>query len=601
MTVTLATLGECRATTDTGATLNCPNYAVVVMAYLYDIGHPVSRKGIAAMLWPMAAPDVQLTNLRSLLRRTFMAFEPAAISPLVAGTSTIELDRQALRVDFEVGEETELFANRLKRLIGATSSGFLRGHVEHSDALRTWSRAVESRLEEHLHQVVLQFSNDGNPQNIALIREASVYLKPRLAKIAAPATIGLPSFAEPRQGSPWSTSLSQSVLVEHAKPISAIPRVALLPPLFAKGADPILFRVACGLVEDVTIDLCRERTFAVVSPYTSDKLRHEANKAEFLQRHNVAYALDTRLSAKTLLVQLVFYPADEVIWAARLSLDGDHIVSGRQSLLSNICENVAGHVLRSRAKHDHYLVHADAYRSFLFGSQQMRKLSLPAVRKARKHFKSALLDTPRFALALSSLARTLYVEWLLTARGDPNLLSEADQLARQAIEADPLQSSGYRELGMTQIYLGDLDHSVAALAHAEYLSPHHADGLYSFGDTLVHASRPAEALVKLGSAIDHSPIAPDSYLWSAAGANYFLGRYSEAITLVNRMDDPSPADRIAAAAYAMAGDMRQARIRMRRVMETNPSFDVSKWLGMVPCKDPSQLDHYREGLLRAGF
>ncbi|WP_139311754.1 adenylate cyclase [Xaviernesmea oryzae] len=579
-----------------GETVRCPELAIILMAYLHDVGHPVSRRDAASLLWPQVTPAARLTNLRSLVRRTVQAFDEKGPCPLIVGNSTLTLDRALMRVDFAVDDEGEPYVERLRRLIAAVSGGFLRGDIEPSSPLWLWSRAVERRLQGCLDSLVKQADDRQDRQTEALLREAAVYLAPGGAHVSE---VRLPAAAVREAPKPFSISAPGAV--EGLEPHMAVPRIALLPPVPAKGTSSILFRLASAMVEDVTIDLCQERSFVVVSPYTADKLRGEANKAEFLQRHHVNYALDTRLSGETLLVQLIFYPTDEIIWAARLPIDRDNLVIGRQKLITDLCTNVTGHILRSRARHDHYLTHADAYRHYLLGSQQMLHLSLPAIRKARKHFRAAISATDGFALALSSLSRTLYVEWLLTARGDPDLLAEADRLARQAIAVDPMQSAGYRELGMTQIYLGDLDHSIEALAHAEQLSPHHADGLYSFGDTLVHASRPQEALVKLNSAMDHSPIVPDSYLWSAAGANYFLGRYGESIALVNRMNDPSPADRIAAAAYAMNGDLRQARVRVRRVMEANPSFDVLRWLDMVPVKDQAHLDHYREGLLKAGF
>ncbi len=381
----------------------------------------------------------------------------------------------------------------------------------------------------------------------------------------------------------------------------SLPRVALLPPPRLRGGDQTLHRVASALVEDVTVELCQERAFAIVSPYTAYRLRGDAGKVEFLRRHRVSYALDARLSNDTLVVNLIFFPLDELIWAARLPLTPETLLHGRQKLILDICLNVTKHIMRSQTTSGFYGICGEAYQSYLLGNQQLQKMSLPSLRKARRHFDEALSENAAFAPALSGIARTLYMEWLLTARGDTRLIAQSDEIARRAIAADPLQSSGYREFGMTQIYLGDIDASVEALAHAESLSPHHADGLYSYGDTLVHASRPAEALVKLNSALEHSPIAPDSYLWSAAGANYFLGRYEETLSLVHRMTDQTPGDRIAAAAHAMLGQMDEARARVRRVMEANPDFDVMKWLSLIVFKEQAQLDHYRDGLLKAGF
>lgn len=380
-----------------------------------------------------------------------------------------------------------------------------------------------------------------------------------------------------------------------------IPRVALLLPLRVAGNDHYTHQIASALVEDVTVALCQESTFAVVSPYTAYKLRGDASKIKFLRTHRVSYALDTRLSGDTMVVQLVFLPLDEMIWAARIELRADRLLKSRLSLITDICQQVTKHIMRSQALNGFYALQGEAYQSYLLGNHNLLKITLPGIRKARRHFEDALAGYAGFAPALSGVARTLYLEWLLTARGDIRLLQQSDTYARRAITVDPLQSSGYRELGMTQIYLGDVDQSVEALAYAETLSPHHADGLYSFGDTLVHASRPEEALVKLNSALDHSPIAPDSYLWSAAGANYVLHRYQAALSFIDRMKDPTLADRIAAAAHAMLGNAREAQTYVRRVMETTPGFDVNKWLSVIVFKDPAHRDHYREGLLKAGF
>lgn len=154
---------------------------------------------------------------------------------------------------------------------------------------------------------------------------------------------------------------------------------------------------------------------------------------------------------------------------------------------------------------------------------------------------------------------------------------------------------------MTKLYLGDVDESVAALSHAENLSPHFADVIYSHADTLVHASRPGDALEKIKKAIALNPLAPDSYLWCAAGASYFLEQYEDAVAYVEAMKDKTPAHRIAAASLAMMGDRRRAHVYRQRAAALNPVFDVEKWLSVVPFKEQWQKDLYREGLLKAGF
>jgi tetratricopeptide (TPR) repeat protein len=243
----------------------------------------------------------------------------------------------------------------------------------------------------------------------------------------------------------------------------------------------------------------------------------------------------------------------------------------------------------------------EAYHAYLVGSSLMSKLTLPHIRRARKAFKQSLSHKADFSPSFTGLARTFTSEWLVTAQGNNELLHLAEQNALRAIERDPESAAGHRELGVTKLYLGDVDASVAALHLAEELSPHFADVIYSHADTLVHASRPGDALAKIKKAISLNPIAPDAYLWCAAGASFFLEQYEEAIAYVEAMKDKAPAHRIAAASCAMIGDRKRALFHRQRAESINPVFDVEKWLAIVPFKEHWQKELYREGLLKAGF
>ena len=81
----------------------------------------------------------------------------------------------------------------------------------------------------------------------------------------------------------------------------------------------------------------------------------------------------------------------------------------------------------------------------------------------------------------------------------------------------------------------------------EELSPHYADVICSHADSLTHGANPKAALVKVSTALDLNPLAPDYYYWTAAGASYFLGEYTEALSYLDRMRDAGPASRLAAA------------------------------------------------------
>jgi tetratricopeptide (TPR) repeat protein len=202
---------------------------------------------------------------------------------------------------------------------------------------------------------------------------------------------------------------------------------------------------------------------------------------------------------------------------------------------------------------------------------------------------------------MSGLARTFHLEWLLLARRDAGLLDTAVRLAERAVEMDPADGRGHRELGVAQLYGRRFDESLMALAAAEHSSPRHADVLADYADTLLHASDPMEGVERIEAAIALNPICPDDYWWTAGGAYYLVENYAKSVDSLSRMTDQRPAGRLMAASLAMLGERIEARRYVRRVKEEHPDFRVDAWLSIVPFRDPRRRDHYEEGLRLAGF
>jgi tetratricopeptide (TPR) repeat protein len=390
------------------------------------------------------------------------------------------------------------------------------------------------------------------------------------------------------------------VRIEPGKPSSsALPRVVLLPPIPQGHVAGLA--IANALIEDVTIELCALRNISIVAPHTAEQIRRDSDKAQVVARHSISYLLETRLSTEGLYAQLIYFPTDEVIWATRFTMTSDALPTQRRLIAQRLTSSLVQELARNEQARLNIEADPQAYHSYLVGASLMGKLTLPHIRKARSAFKEALRYNPNFSPAFAGLARTYTSEWLVTAQGNEELLRLAETSADKAIEGDSIFAGGHRELGVAKLYLGDVDHSVSALSLAEELSPHFADVIYSHADTLVHASRPGDALSKIKKAISLNPISPDAYLWCAAGACYFLEQYEDAIDYVEAMKDKAPAHRIAAASCAMIGDRKRAHFYRQRAEALNPVFDVEKWLSVVPFKEQWQKDLYREGLLKAGF
>ncbi|RWY87874.1 peptide antibiotic resistance protein [Rhizobium leguminosarum] len=612
----LQTFGDLRLIETNGDPVRYPIKGLLMMAHLYaGASHELSRYELAQFLWNDVEPELARLNLRKLLSRIREADGGRAELPFDFTATTVRLNTQAVSSDLDIFRAGGSPLERLNAIAELTQRGFIGNIKPATKLIDAWIRAQRDAQALQLRQALLDalpdaqkpgatrsisgaalqiLERDPNDEQVrALLHLLSggSSLSERLPNGDGHARVQVKRFEAGGEATADIERMSPAPLI--------LPRLVLLPPT-SKHADAGL-ALANALIEDVTIELCALRNISIVAPHTAGQIRRDSEKAAVVARHSIAYLLDTRFSEEGLFAQLVYFPTDEIIWANRFTMTPDILPRQRRLIAQQLTMSVARELAENEEERLRFEANPEAYHAYLVGSSLMSKLTLPHIRRARKAFKQSLSHKADFSPSFTGLARTFTSEWLVTAQGNNELLHLAEQNALRAIERDPASAAGHRELGVTKLYLGDVDASVAALDLAEQLSPHFADVIYSHADTLVHASRPGDALAKIRRAISLNPIAPDAYLWCAAGASFFLEQYEEAIAYVEAMKDKAPAHRIAAASCAMIGDRKRALFHRQRAESINPVFDVEKWLAIVPFKEDWQKELYREGLLKAGF
>ncbi|MFS8144995.1 peptide antibiotic resistance protein [Rhizobium sp. BR 249] len=616
----LQTFGDLRLIETNGDPVRYPIKGLLMMAHLYTgPSRELSRYELAQFLWNDVEPEQARLNLRKLLSRIRETDGGRAEIAFDFTAATVRLNTQAVSSDLDIFRAGGVPLERLNAIAELTQRGFIGNIKPATKPIDAWIRAQRDIQALQLRQALLDALPDmHNPGDARIISSAALQIlerdpndeqvrallhqlsggssvSERLRNGEATARVEVKR-SESGGEAPGDASGDTGRI--SALPL-ILPRLVLLPPT-SKHADAGL-ALANALIEDVTIELCALRNVSIVAPHTAGQIRRDSEKAAVVARHSITYLLDTRFSEEGLFAQLIYFPTDEIIWANRFAMTPNTLPRQRRLIAQQLTLSVASELAENEEERLRFEANPQAYHSYLVGSSLMSKLTLPHIRRARKAFKQSLSHKPDFSPSFTGLARTFTSEWLVTAQGNDELLHLAEQHALRAIERDPSSAAGHRELGVTKLYLGDVDASVAALDLAEELSPHFADVIYSHADTLVHASRPGDALDKITRAISLNPIAPDAYLWCAAGASFFLEQYEQAIAYVEAMKDKAPAHRIAAASCAMIGDRKRALFHRQRAESINPVFDVEKWLAIVPFKEQWQKELYREGLLRAGF
>ena len=609
----LQTFGDLQLTDANGNAVRYPAKGLLMMAYLYTRRQQgLTRHELAGFLWADADAELAGLNLRKLISRIRRVDGDTVSPPFEITTNSIRLVTSVVSVDLQVLEAADPPLKKLHAITDLLQRGFMETLQPATKPIEDWiggeCRIQRLKLREALFDA-LPVAN--SPNHFRMLSGAGLHLlekdpddEPVRAMLRRlPGAAGLGEREKTGGSATYPVVKSLTDIDPRAEtappPRLVLPRLVLLPPT-SQGDAPGL-PLASALIEDVTIELCALRNISIVAPHTAEQIRRDSNKAVVVARHSISYLLDTRLSGEGLFAQLVYFPTDEILWASRFSMTTETLPMQRRLIAQQLTSSVVHELAKNEQTRLSIEANPQAYHSYLIGASLMGKLTLPHIRRARTAFKEALRYHADFSPAFIGLARTYTSEWLVTAQGNAELLQLAETNALKAIERDAAMPGGYRELGVTKLYLGDVDESVAALSLAEELSPHFADVIYSHADTLVHASRPKDALAKIQKAMALNPLSPDAYLWCAAGASYFLERYEDAIAYVEAMKDKAPAHRIAAASCAMMGERKRAQFYRQRAEILNPVFDLEKWLSVVPFKEQWQKELYREGLLKAGF
>ncbi len=660
MTYRLSLFGPPSLRDSGGIPASVPEKTFPLVAYLLlsARGGFANRAPISAFLWETAEANLAATNLRSLLARIRDRQRQLGFSIIQDDRGPVRLVPSSVQIDLmrfleavsqdraqDILELCELYSGDLLEHFASLGSEYDHWLQHQRSTLRdTFVRTVSARLEPadasldpltilHAAQRVIEADpyNEvayralmrirGQENRPAQVAEYFYALQARLAQDLgvrpAQQTIELFEALSPARPAQVARSANNHAETDSAligarslpsSPVPGLgvrigaPRITILPP--PGVAHPDHHQLANSLIEDVTLGLCRSNTFSVLAPYTARELSNSGKK-DLFATFAIDYAVETRLQnrggERWLSIKLIDARTREILWPAQYKFDSAHLAEDYRLLSAQILSSLTDKVESIELARYDVEQDATAYHMYLRGQRWAGILDLPHIRRARRAFKTTLASFPNFVPAVSGAARTYQLEWLLTARGDNDLLVQAEQLAARSIKIDPEDARGYRELGACNLYTGRFDESLAMLAEAELRNPQFADLLLDFGDALSHACQPDEALKKITRAISLNPLAPDYYWWIAAGASYLLHEYKDAIGLIQRMRDQTPAFRLLAVSWARLGERDKAAEYVRKVLEIHPDFSVRNWISILPIRDPQYVKDYEDGLREAGF
>ena len=393
------------------------------------------------------------------------------------------------------------------------------------------------------------------------------------------------------------------------------PSIAVLPFTNMSG-DPDQDYFADGIVEDITTALSRVRALFVIARNSSFTYKGRAVDVTRVGRElGVRYVLEgsVRKAGTQVRVsgQLIDASTGAYLWADRMDGALDDIFA----LQDRITTSVVGAILpmlekaeikRAQQKSTGSL---DAYDLYLRGMASVHQWNKEGIGEALRLFYQAIKLDPEYGSAYG-MAAWCYLRrksdgWM-TDRGQET--AEATRLAQRAAQVGKDDAVALSRAGFTLAFVSnDVDAGADLVDQAVLLNPNLAAAWHFSSRVKLLLDEAELAIEHAARAMRLSPLDPLIFLmqYSTALAHFHAGRYDEASLWAEKARRTnvnfSPALRVGASSYALAGKLAKAQELMALLRQADPDLTVAGLGELNPFRRRKDFANWVDGLREAGL
>ena len=407
------------------------------------------------------------------------------------------------------------------------------------------------------------------------------------------------------------TSERTKVAGEQASPPVSVrkPSIAVLPFVNMSG-DPEQEFFADGLTEDIITELSRFRQLLVISRNAVFVHKGKPIKAQKIAREfGVDYVVEgsVRKAADRVrvTVQLIDGETETHIWAERYDRKLEDIFAIQDEVTSAIAATLFGRI--EAARHDKVqrkpTENMAAYEYVLTGKVLHHRSNRESNTEAILMLNRAIDLDPNYAHAHAWKACVTGQAWLHGWCEDPvaSLQLILDEL-QIALALDDNDADVHRILAAVKLNFNEHDKAAYHQDRALSLNPNSDLIVVQQGEVLTWLGRPEEGIEWICRAMRLNPYHPERF-WSHLGRAQYTARiYPDAIESFSKLTAPDHTHHaFLAASSAQLGNRVAAVAHAREVLQRKQDFTVSGYLQTLHFQQPSDAEHVREGLLKAGL
>jgi len=386
------------------------------------------------------------------------------------------------------------------------------------------------------------------------------------------------------------------------------PSIVVLPFNNMSG-DPDQEFFADGLTEDILTELSRRHELFVISRNSSFVYKNRAvNVREIAEKLGAQYLVEGSVrkigDRVRVTVQLIDAANDAHIWADRYDRRLDDIFAIQDEITAAIAATLPGRV--EAAQRDQLArtkpANMAAYECALAAKVLHHRGTVADNKQAQSLIDRAVALDPDYAHAHAWRACILGQAWVHGWCEDKDAVwSEIVAALDRALALDDNDADVHRILAAVSVNNNELTTARYHQERALSLNPNYDLVVVQQGELLTWLGRPEEGIEWIRKAMRLNPHHPERF-WNHLGKAHFAAhQYGEAIEAfmhLSVMDDVQHA--FVAACYGWLGDEIAAAAHMKKVRTLLPKFGVESFLATLHYAQQSDVEHLREGLVKAG-
>jgi TolB-like protein/class 3 adenylate cyclase len=367
-----------------------------------------------------------------------------------------------------------------------------------------------------------------------------------------------------------------------------------------------------GLTEDLILALSLQSFFRVLSRNATFSFKGKDLSTRLIAREiDATYLIQgsVRRARNKIRVtaQLIAPESGEQLWAGRYDSDIGDLFVMQDELTTNLSAAIAPEIFRAEASAP-VRPSADptAWDRFLRGLSHYYRHTKTDFEASIDLFRQSIVLDPALSIAHAYLA-TILIQgvqygWIKSTK---ELWTEAMCLAQRSLQLDSRSAFAFAILSYMNAMDGNHEAAMAAAKRAAELNPYDM-GVRGILGLCHFVNGDHQQAVELFSTAAQRGNSDPRYKWNALNAfsHYLLKRYDASLSWAREALYLNPNHlqvlSIRAAALAQLGRCDEAARATDVLLNAFPTQTVERHLKNFRWKNPADIAHYREGLLKAG-